>query len=284
MNDIVMPSIQQEFKIEKIKSSLTQIESEDIEKILNIIQLIKSSPNAINFQLPVDTRIYPDYLKAINDKPMDISTIETKMAGKKYHFIQDVFDDFQLIWDNCRIYNKEGFEIYYQAERMEETTVLAFQKFYVIQKGEKKNYVCEFDNNVYDEEAFNDPNYYKENYITVEPYFQNLKEKLEVSKIIKEFSSNQLKTLIDITPDQLKSYIKYETENEIRILIEQMTLNDLNELLKVLIYIQNTCIDITNTNAITNSNYNDFVSSNVDCNSKSNNNTNPEINNMINKY
>lgn len=268
-----MQSVHQEEKNKKLKSSLTQMESEDIEKVIEIVNTIKSNTNAINFLFPVDTKVYPDYLKAINDKPMDISTIEAKMSGRKYHFIQDVFDDFQLIWDNCRIYNKEGFDIYYQAERMEEATVLAFEKYYVIQKGEKKNYVREFDNNIYDEEAFNDPNYYNENYMTVDPYYQYLKEKLDASKMIKSFSSNQLRLLIETIPEQLKPYIINEKDNELKLLIEQMTNEDLKELLKVIVDIQNTfdkpiasepnAIPVTTTNLNSNNKINNNECTNV---------------------
>ena len=118
-----------------LKSSLTIIDNEDYPKLNDIISEIKSQPDAINFLYPVDTKLYPDYLRAINDRPMDVSTISTKLSSKRYHFIQDVFDDFQLIWDNCRIYNKEGYEIYNQAERMEKFCSDVFSKYYYVQKG-----------------------------------------------------------------------------------------------------------------------------------------------------
>ena len=84
----------QTIKSEVLKSSLTQIDNEDYKKLTQIITEIKECPDAIIFLLPVDTTIFTDYLKAINDRPMDISTIELKLSQKRYHFIQDVFDDF----------------------------------------------------------------------------------------------------------------------------------------------------------------------------------------------
>ena len=106
-------------KPEKLKSSLTQIEPSDLEKINKIIEKIKQNPDSYNFLYPVDVTKITDYLRVIKDRPMDISTIETKLKQKRYHFIQDIVDDFQLIWDNCRIYNREDSLIYNQAEKMD---------------------------------------------------------------------------------------------------------------------------------------------------------------------
>jgi hypothetical protein len=39
---------------------------------------------------------------------MDMSTIKKKLNNSKYNTLQEVIDDIQLIWDNCRLYNIEG--------------------------------------------------------------------------------------------------------------------------------------------------------------------------------
>lgn len=44
---------------------------------------------------------YPQYVKY----PMDLSTINRKLRETKYRLVEEVLDDFQLIWDNCKIYN-----------------------------------------------------------------------------------------------------------------------------------------------------------------------------------
>ena len=183
--------------LEKQKSSLTQIGQDDIIKLNKIIAEIKSNPDSINFYEPVDTKIFKDYLKAINERPMDIKTIEKKLSQRKYHFIQDVFDDFQLIWDNCRIYNKEGFEIYNQAERMDKFCLKCFEKFYHVQKYAAKNFCKQYDDNVYDEEAFNDPNYYIDNVDLVEPYHRYLKEKIFLLRTVKNLNKEKMKKLLN---------------------------------------------------------------------------------------
>lgn len=45
-----------------------------------------------------------DYLEIINH-PMDLSTVARKFKEDRYLYIEDVLDDLQLIWDNCKKYN-----------------------------------------------------------------------------------------------------------------------------------------------------------------------------------
>lgn len=44
---------------------------------------------------------YPTLIKY----PMDLSTILKKFKEDKYAKVEDILDDIQLIWDNCKIYN-----------------------------------------------------------------------------------------------------------------------------------------------------------------------------------
>lgn len=36
---------------------------------------------------------------------MDLGTVSDKLKGEAYHFIEEILDDIQLIWDNCKCYN-----------------------------------------------------------------------------------------------------------------------------------------------------------------------------------
>ncbi len=40
--------------------------------------------------------------------PMDLSTVSRKLREEKYNFVEEVLDDIQLIWDNCKAYNQSG--------------------------------------------------------------------------------------------------------------------------------------------------------------------------------
>ena len=48
-----------------------------------------------------------DYPKIIKN-PMDIFTVKKKLMNSKFTTLQEVIDDIQLIWDNCKTYNQEG--------------------------------------------------------------------------------------------------------------------------------------------------------------------------------
>jgi hypothetical protein len=39
---------------------------------------------------------------------MDLGTVKRNLTSAKYSNIEECLDDLQLIWDNCKIYNKEG--------------------------------------------------------------------------------------------------------------------------------------------------------------------------------
>mmetsp|Transcript_56216 Transcript_56216/g.77467 ORF Transcript_56216/g.77467 Transcript_56216/m.77467 type:complete len:96 (-) Transcript_56216:109-396(-) len=60
---------------------------------------------------------------------MDFSTVCTKLIDEKYATFEDAFADIQLIWDNCKLYNLAGSDIYKLAERMEKTSRREILKF-----------------------------------------------------------------------------------------------------------------------------------------------------------
>ena len=39
---------------------------------------------------------------------MDLSTVNKKFKEDRYDYIEEVLDDMQLIWDNCKKYNPEA--------------------------------------------------------------------------------------------------------------------------------------------------------------------------------
>ena len=39
---------------------------------------------------------------------MDLGTVNQKLKDERYQAVEDVFDDIQLIWDNCKTYNPSG--------------------------------------------------------------------------------------------------------------------------------------------------------------------------------
>ena len=60
---------------------------------------------------------------------MDLLTVKEKLMAGRYATYEEVFGDLQLIWDNCKLYNMAGSEIYKICERMEKTAKRSVQKF-----------------------------------------------------------------------------------------------------------------------------------------------------------
>ena len=58
-------------------------------------------------------------------KPTDLNLIRRQNNEGKYKFVEEILDDIQLCWDNCKLYNAIDSEIYEQALHLEK----AFDKF-----------------------------------------------------------------------------------------------------------------------------------------------------------
>ena len=44
---------------------------------------------------------------------MDLGTVQKKLNEGEYLYVQDMIDDIQLIWDNCKTYNVAGSVIFW---------------------------------------------------------------------------------------------------------------------------------------------------------------------------
>jgi len=80
-----------------------------MDKASQLIKSLEKLPEAVNFIKPVDFKNlglidYPQVVK----KPMDLSTIRKKLKQDKYSTIEEVIEDLNLIWENCRAYNQLG--------------------------------------------------------------------------------------------------------------------------------------------------------------------------------
>ena len=84
-----------------------------------LLTQLKKFPDADPFLYPVDWKGMglDDYPKIIK-KPMDISTISSKLSGGEYGNFVDFEADFRLIVSNCKLYNAEGSAVFEMAEAM----------------------------------------------------------------------------------------------------------------------------------------------------------------------
>ena len=58
------------------------------------------------FTKAVDPLLFPDY-GTIVSKPMDLNMIERRVKSDKYTSVAAFFSDFELIRDNCYLYNTD---------------------------------------------------------------------------------------------------------------------------------------------------------------------------------
>lgn len=84
-------------------SSFTDREYEFCKKAIKKLQ---DHPLAYVFLVPVNTDITPGYLDVIKH-PMDLGTIENKLATNKYHSAKEFVADVNLVWENAIQFNSD---------------------------------------------------------------------------------------------------------------------------------------------------------------------------------
>ncbi|KHJ49020.1 Bromodomain protein [Trichuris suis] len=62
------------------------------------------------FKLPVDTKVIPLYKRVIK-RPMDLSTIHSKLITHVYQKSEDFIKDVNLIFDNCQTFNEDDSKV-----------------------------------------------------------------------------------------------------------------------------------------------------------------------------
>jgi hypothetical protein len=87
---------------------LQSFKKDDMNNCENILKKLISDKRSIEFRRPVDyvTLGLHDYPLLIK-KPMDLSTLKNNLKNGKYSTLQEFFADLQLIWDNCKNYNRD---------------------------------------------------------------------------------------------------------------------------------------------------------------------------------
>ncbi|EDO40335.1 predicted protein [Nematostella vectensis] len=71
------------------------------------------------FVRPVDRKQCPEYYKQIAN-PMDLSIVKEKLHSYQYHSVVEFVRDMNLIFSNCKDFNKPGSTILEEGLRLEE--------------------------------------------------------------------------------------------------------------------------------------------------------------------
>ncbi|TPX70815.1 hypothetical protein SpCBS45565_g01462 [Spizellomyces sp. 'palustris'] len=91
---------------EYARSAVAILAPSDIKLCRQLLNSLKKHHAAWPFLAPVDPLAVgaPDYFNVIK-KPMDLSTVERKLASQEYAKAQELADDVQLMLNNCFTYN-----------------------------------------------------------------------------------------------------------------------------------------------------------------------------------
>uniref|UniRef100_A0A5S6QHF0 Bromodomain adjacent to zinc finger domain protein 2B n=1 Tax=Trichuris muris TaxID=70415 RepID=A0A5S6QHF0_TRIMR len=97
-------------KTKKADSAVTysRLEYEEICGI--ILAELDAHKDSWPFKLPVDTKVIPLYKRVIK-RPMDLSTIHSKLITHVYQKSEDFIKDVNLIFDNCQTFNEDDSKI-----------------------------------------------------------------------------------------------------------------------------------------------------------------------------
>jgi len=104
--------------------SQTKLDKEGSKGLTSIINSLIDNSDSLDFREPVDFKgkrknyfIHHSFLfialglidyPQIVKHPMDLGSVKKNFRSNKYKFVEEVLNDLQLIWDNCKLYNAEG--------------------------------------------------------------------------------------------------------------------------------------------------------------------------------
>ncbi|KAH8740925.1 hypothetical protein FG386_002471 [Cryptosporidium ryanae] len=85
-----------------------------------VLSKLKDHPDSEPFLEPVNWKRLglDDYLSIVKN-PMDLKTIEKKLKSNSYSTPEKFWEDIELIWYNCQLYNHESSEVYQQSINLE---------------------------------------------------------------------------------------------------------------------------------------------------------------------
>ena len=216
----------------------------EISIIKNFLSSIKKDKNSYAFLEPVDYKglnliDYPVIIK----KPMDLSTISEKLEDNKYDNIEEVYEDIQLIWDNCKKYNLEGSTVYKNAQACEKFTKRFFDKHNPQTKNNSnsKNNKKTKSNSKEDKNIKNDE---LEKYDKNDDTIGGLTgyEKVTLSNRVRKLQNDGLASLVRLVQKECAASIK-ENDDNIEIILaslDRKTYEQINRLIDTFLKVKET--------------------------------------------
>ena len=197
------------------KIELGEEEKKKLDKIFNSME---NDPQAIDFLVPVDYVALNilDYPTIITH-PMDLGTVKKKLENGEYKLFQDFMSDINLIWKNCKTYNKAGSEIVKMALHCEKKMKMLIDKQF-------KNY----QNKTTNKKSSNNSNL---SYEQKTKLIQNIRElnNETLTQIVKIILKDCPKGIEDIDTEKLQikvDLIDHKTYESINQIIEKTKANN----------------------------------------------------------
>ena len=197
------------------KIELGEEEKKKLDKIFNIME---NDPQAIDFLVPVDYVALNilDYPTIITH-PMDLGTVKKNLENGEYKLFQDFMSDINLIWKNCKTYNKAGSEIVKMALHCEKKMKMLIDKQF-------KNY----QNKTTNKKSSNNSNL---SYEQKTKLIQNIRElnNETLTQIVKIILKDCPKGIEDIDTEKLQikvDLIDHKTYESINQIIEKTKANN----------------------------------------------------------
>ena len=112
------------------------------QKFSSLVMKYVKNPEATPFVQRVDPTAFPKYYDIIR-KPMDLSTISSKLQTGVYPTVEGILDDFRLIFDNCRLFSASDAPICLLATKLEQEIFAEIEKMEIKLVGASEKEICQ---------------------------------------------------------------------------------------------------------------------------------------------
>lgn len=198
-------------------NSLTNLEKE---KFLEILKTLFHDNQSTAFQEPVDyiELNLPEYPEIIKN-PMDLGTIKEKLENDEYSDINEITNDFDLIWENCFTFNKVGSEIYKMAQYCKKLFKKQMEKYF---KNGNNNQII----NKKDDEEIKE----EESKIQI----INLQEKIELGEKIRKLNMENIPFLFKFIQKECPKIINDLSMDKIELKLDLVDKKSYNQMISLI--------------------------------------------------
>ena len=200
--------------------SLTNIEKE---KFFEILKVLFQDNQSSAFQEPVDyiELNIPEYPEIIKN-PMDLGTIKEKLENDEYSDINQIVNDFDLIWENCFTFNKVGSDIYKSAQYCKKLFKKQMEKYFKVGNNNNNNliYNKKDDDDIKEDES--------------KLQIINLQEKMEIAEKIRKINMDNIPFLFKFIQKECPKIINDLSIDKIELKLDFLDKKSYNQILNLI--------------------------------------------------